>query len=215
MHGADGADYADHVYRSTNGMVGGVLLLLLVCWLGLDTLFRTGGMTGLTAAAGMVCFGSLIIAFTLRPAVFAGRERLLVRNPFRTVRIPWGTVEEVRAGYTNEVYTDDGKYQLWSVPVSLRARRKAARRNERSVASDARPSSGIGRGTGLFGLGPPGNPDDHGPSRAPGDRAVDRMRELADTYGEESTGEVHVRWAYEVLAPFVVGGLLLVVLMAT
>ena len=53
--------------------------------------------------------------------------------------------------------------------------------------------------------------------RAPSDRTVDELRGLAEQHGEDEAaqGKVRVRWAYEVMAPAVVGAVALIALTAT
>ncbi|MEU3754455.1 PH domain-containing protein [Streptomyces olivoreticuli] len=179
--------YADRCYRSPAGIASGVLLLLLAAWLGGDAVFRGSGRTPWLTLAGLLCVVPLIVAFTLRPAVWAGEKRLLVRNPFRTITVPWGCVEDVRAGYSSELYAGGAKYQLWSIPVSLRKRKAAARRGSAGAA-------------------------DEGAVRAPADQAIEEIRELAARHAAGDGGGVLVRWAYEVLVPVGVGVVLLVVL---
>ncbi|GAA2074418.1 PH domain-containing protein [Streptomyces albiaxialis] len=209
--------FADRCYRSPAAMAGGVVLLALGLWLVGDAVLNGEGRTPLTALAALVCAAPLVIAFTLRPAVYAGDTRMRVRNPFRTVTVPWGAIESLRAGYSSEVVADGTKYQLWAIPVSLRARKKANRHNER-VASGQGPAPGPG---GLFGLGRP-VPDvsphaaDLSDKRAPSDQAVDELRELREEHGtsEAAQGKVTVRWAYEVMGPALAGAIALAVLLA-
>lgn len=200
----------DRVYRSSAGMAGGVLLLAVVLWLGIDALTQGSGRTPWLALALMIFIVPLIVTFTLRPAVFAGDERLRVRNPFRVITLPWGQIATLRSGYSNEVIDKSGtKYQLWSIPVSLRARKKAAQRESRAALGAVQGrDTGSTRGRG------------HGAetsARAAGDQAMDELREIQDRHersGAPQTGEVTVRWAYEIAAPVVAGAVLLVILLA-
>ncbi|AKZ57779.1 Integral membrane protein [Streptomyces ambofaciens ATCC 23877] len=211
----------DRIYRSPAGLAGGVLLLALALWLGIDAVVAGEGRTPWTALAALLFLVPLIAAYTVRPAVFANDDRLRVRNPFRVIVLPWGQVASFRSGYSNEVFTEAGdKYQLWSIPVSLRGRKKAARQ-------EARRASGGGRGRGglLGGLGGGGARTDvagagavvDGPVRAETDKVMDELKELAEARKPANTsqGEVTVRWAYEVLAPVAAGAVLLAVLLGT
>ncbi|RRR74427.1 PH domain-containing protein, partial [Streptomyces sp. RP5T] len=197
----------DRIYRSPMALIGGFLLLVIIGWLGIDAVFSGSGNTPWLALAVLILLVPLVIAFTLRPAVFANDHRLRIRNPFRVIVVPWGQVEMFRSGYSNEVFVKAGtKYQLWSIPVSLRGRKKAARQTARQAArpSDARGSS---RGLGLFGGGMQTDgfggrtPVPEGPTRAETDKIMDELRELLEARGKAKTsqGEVSVRWAYEIV----------------
>ncbi|MGW1166146.1 PH domain-containing protein [Streptomyces sp. NPDC001153] len=201
----------DRIYRSPMGLVGGVLLLVVVGWLGSDALFHGHGRAPWLALAAMILIVPLVIAFTLRPAVFAGEDRLRVRNPFRVIVLPWGEVAALRSGYSNEVVAKSGgTYQLWSVPVSLRARKKAQMHKSRAAAEAARGGEQTRRGFGGAGTRT-------GPTRAETDQVMDTLRELLDRRGaaESAQGEVTVRWAYEVIAPTLAGAVLLLILLVT
>ncbi|GAA3849401.1 PH domain-containing protein [Streptomyces sedi] len=202
--------YADRIYRSGSALVAGVVLLGLVGWLAGDALLRGDGRTPVTAASTLLFVAPLIVAFTLRPAVFASDERLRVRNPFRTVTAPWSAVDTIQAGYSTELVAEGTKYQMWAIPVSLRARSKATRRREAAESGRA-PRSFLGFG----GSAAPDVADADRP--APGDMAVAELRELAERHGadEAAKGEVAVRWSYETLAPLAVGGVALLVLWLT
>lgn len=199
--------YADRTFRSVAGLVSGALLILLVGWIGGDAVLRGNGWVPWQALAALLTLIPLIVAFTLRPAVFAGEERIRIRNPFRTIVLPWTDVSDVRASYSSELFTRDGKkYQLWAVPVSLRERKRAARKATQQAHDD-----------------PYGRTSVHADVRdaqaraAAADQTVQDLRELAERAGrrkEESTTTASVRWAYEVIAPAVVGAVLLVVLLS-
>ncbi|MEU1783279.1 PH domain-containing protein [Streptomyces abikoensis] len=191
---APGQEYAERCFRSSAGIGGGVLLLALTAWLGGDAMLRGTGNAPWLALAGLLFALPLIVAFTLRPAVWAGEDRLLVRNPFRTITLPWASVEGVRAGYSSEVFAGGKKYQLWAIPVSLKQRKRAARRQARDAAEDV-----TGRAT--------VTPRPSGPLRAPSDQAIEDLRELAERGAsrEGAQGSPSVRWAYELFVPSAVG----------
>ncbi|MFG2093764.1 PH domain-containing protein [Streptomyces sp. NPDC048612] len=192
--------YAERSYRSPAALLGGALLLLLGLWLGGDALLRGAVHTKLTALFALLLGVPLVTAYTLRPLVRAGEDRLTVRNPFRTITLPWGAVEELRATFSTEVFTSGGKYQMWAIPVSLRQRKKVSRQ---AAGSAPRPRFGLNA--------------DAGPvPRAMADQTLDELREIKEraTHRESAQGEPVVRWAYAVIAPVVVGAVGLAVMLA-
>ncbi|MFE7747665.1 PH domain-containing protein [Streptomyces sp. NPDC057428] len=199
--------HADRTYRSGAGIVSGVLLILLVGWIGGDAVFRGTGRVPWLSLAALLTVVPLIVAFTLRPAVFADVERIRIRNPFRTIVVPWADVSTVRATYSSEIFTHGGdKYQLWAVPVSLRERKRASRKAVQRAHDD-----------------PYGRTSAHADVRdsqaltAAADQTVGDLRELAERAAartEKATTTASVRWAYEVIAPAAVGLVALVVLFA-
>ncbi|MFE2147353.1 PH domain-containing protein [Streptomyces sp. NPDC059456] len=202
--------YDDRVYRSSMAVVTGVLLLALVAWLCGDALVRGPANSRWFAAAVALLAVPLIVAFTIRPAVFANADRMRVRNPFRVIELPWGAVDAVRAGYSAEVLAEGSKYQLWSVPVSLRERKKANRQLGRGGAVNGKVPGAAGRAASA-GAGAGTEPQ---PAEA--DRVVHELRELAERGASRAgaQGSVRVRWSYEIIAPAVVGAVFLIVLFA-
>ncbi|MFW3461737.1 PH domain-containing protein [Streptomyces sp. 058-1L] len=201
--------YADRTYRSTAALVCGVLLLALIAVMAGDALIQGEGQAPWFALAALLTAVPLIVAFTLRPAVFVNDERIRIRNPFRTIRLPWTEVADVRAGYSSELIATGGtKYQLWAVPVSLRDRKRASRVAGRAPHKDA---------YGRFSPGAAADAHRHTvPPVAAADQTIVELRGLAekagDPVGDATTGSV--RWAYEVIAPAAAGAVLFVVLAA-
>ncbi|MFD6426339.1 PH domain-containing protein [Streptomyces sp. NPDC060198] len=207
---SDEPAYADRTYRSGAAMVAGVLLLLLIAWLVIDALFTGAGRAPWQALAAGVFMVPLVVALTLRPAVMAGARRLLVRNPFRTILLPWSEVEGIRAAYSTELSTTGGaKYQVWALPVSLRERKRALRQTAAAEREGAGAQAHV--------------------RPAAADQAVSELRQLAQDDAElraaaeaqgvpvpgarEATSSV--RWAWEIIVPAIVGAIALVVLFAT
>ncbi|WP_413799718.1 PH domain-containing protein [Streptomyces iranensis] len=203
---AETETFSDRIYRSPSGIAGGVLLLGLSGWLGIDAIVRGEGRTPWLALAGLFFAVPVVIAFTVRPAVYAGQDRLLVRNPFRTITLPWASVEGLRAGYTSEVLAGGSTYQLWAIPVSLRQRKRAARQQARAASEDPFGTASTHVAA--------GRPDED--RRASSDAAIGDLRELAELNAERegAQGAPEVRWAFEVIAPTLAGAVLLGVMLA-
>ncbi|MFJ9793669.1 PH domain-containing protein [Streptomyces globosus] len=202
--------YDDRVYRSPMAVVTGILLLALIAWLCGDAVVRGEGSARWFGAAAALFAVPLIVAFTMRPAVFANEDRMRVRNPFRVVELPWAAVDAVRAGYSAEVLAEGSTYQLWSVPVSLRERKRAQR------GRLSRRGGLTGRGLAVKPSGPEADGSAAEPQRAYADRVVDELRDLAERGASRAgaQGGVRVRWSYEVIAPAALGAVSLVVLFA-
>ncbi|WP_424212126.1 PH domain-containing protein [Streptomyces sp. BI20] len=205
--------HADRVYRSPMAVVSGVLLLALLLWLCGDAVVRGAGNTPWFGLAVLLLAAPLVVAFTVRPAVFANEDRMRVRNPFRIVDLPWAAVDAVRSGYSAEVLAEGSKYQLWSIPVSLRERKRAGQRLSRREALSGRGTAAPKRASDAMRAA--AESDER--TRARADRQVDELRELAESCADRAgaAGSVSVRWAYEIIAPAVAGAVLLVALVAT
>ncbi|MFC4032793.1 PH domain-containing protein [Streptomyces polygonati] len=209
--------YADRAYRSAAGVGGGVVLLVLAGWLGGDAVIRGTGHTPWLALAGLLLAVPLIIAFTVRPVVYAGAERIRIRNPFRTITLPWSAVDQVRSSYSTELFSGDRKFQLWAIPVSVRARKRAVRQTSRAARAAADDPFGGGSPRGRAGR-PATLAADGDPIRAWADQAVAELRELADRHpadDDQARTQPIVRWCYEIIGPAAAGAIVLVILLAT
>lgn len=210
--------YADRSYRSTAGLVSGVGLLVVACWLGADGIANGSGRTPWLAMAALLCALPLVIAFTLRPAVFANARRIRVRNPFRTITVPWEGVDAVRSSYSTELLAGGRKFQLWAIPVSIRARKRAARQTARAKAAGDTPFGQSQPRLPAYRRGTPAPVPGADPTvRAWSDQALDELRELAERAEGRAAQDAApvVRWCWEVLAPALAGAVVLVVLLAT
>ena len=230
--------FADRSYRSGSGIVAGVLLLGLTIWLCVDAIVRSHGQARWYAVALLVLLVPLFAAFTVLPSVRANQDRVVVRNPFRTITAHWSEVESIEAGLSVELRAGGKKYPVWAIPVSLRQRKRAGRRA--MMASGDRGSLGSRRGRTARGgddrypVGGPGlrsrararastaaapnaayGADANANAAVTGawaDRAVDELRELAaQAEGRPgAVGPVSVARAWWVLVPVVAGAIALV-----
>ncbi|MEY9940979.1 PH domain-containing protein [Streptacidiphilus sp. MAP5-3] len=232
--------YSDKVYRSVSGVAGGVFLLALLISLSIDAMVQGSGRAPITAAAVLVAAVPLIAAFTLWPQVRSGEKRLLVRNPFRTIDAPWGTVESLTAALSVELRAGGRKFVVWALPVSMRQRKRANKQamlaaGDRSITGGGASRRDSGRlGFGLMGGGGRdsrgggfGRPaEDTGPTQAWADKAVVELNERAEMFRAERgavadegapavTGQVKVTWTWPIVAPLAVGIIALIVILAT
>ncbi|OKJ17293.1 PH domain-containing protein [Kitasatospora sp. CB01950] len=197
---ANGPKYADRVYRSVPGVIAGVMLLGVAGWLIIDAIISGTGATPWVAAAAAPVFGFPVAAYTLRPVVKSNDQRLLVRNPLRTVVAPWATVEGLKAGYSVELHAGGRKFQVWAIPVSLRQRKKATRRAGKAAAA-----------------GDPHLPpsrskqqprhDQLDPTRAWSDAVVTALQDQADRHrtDPDAAGAIRATWCWWVIAPTLAG----------
>ncbi|AUG77618.1 hypothetical protein CFP65_2801 [Kitasatospora sp. MMS16-BH015] len=215
--GADSAPtYADRVYRSVPGVISGVLILLVALWLIGDAVFYGTGRTPWVALSVLPVFVPLVVAYTLRPAVLANDDRLLVRNPLRTIKAPWAAVEGLKSGYSVELFAGGRTFQVWAVPVSLRQRKKANRNQLRAATGrskemgDPHLREGAGKSRSLFSGG-------EDPTRAWSDQVVDTLTETAERNAARPTaaGDISITWCWWIIAPTLAGLIAFVTLIAT
>ncbi|MFD7448850.1 PH domain-containing protein [Kitasatospora sp. NPDC059827] len=206
-------EYADRVYRSVPGVISGVFLLAVAAWLIGDAAVTGTGRTPYVALAALPVFALPVIAYTLRPAVFADNRRLVVRNPWRTITAPWASVDALRAGYSVELLSGEKKYQVWAVPVSLRQRKRANRALSRGNAEHA---SRTGLGLGLAARTNPVVQGSSDPNRAWSDQVTDVLQGMAERNGRrpDAAGPVVVRWCWWVIAPALLGLVALITVIA-
>jgi hypothetical protein len=207
--------YHDKIYRSVSAVVSGVFLLALLLWLSIDAMVTGSGSAPVLAASVLVLGVPLIVAFTLWPQVRAGENRLLVRNPFRTVETRWDGVESLVSALSVELRAGGHKIVIWALPVSLRQRKRANRRSmiaagDRGTISNTPRPSMFGNSAAL---------DDNGPSQAVADKAVAELNERVEKYrrqlpADAGTPEVKVTWTWWLLAPIVVGALAAIITLA-
>ena len=219
--------FADRVFRSIPSVAAGALILFLVLWLAIDAIVTGSHRAPLEGAAAILFLVPAIGAYTIWPCVRANAVRLVVRNPLRTITVPWTDVESLQAALSVELRTGGSKYQVWAIPVSLRQRKRGNRRAMKQLGDSSPLTSRRGRlaagadypagGPGLrsrgSGFGGFGSSD---PTRSWADNVVDQLNEMREQAGKPtSNGAAVVRWTWWIIAPALVGGLGLVVLLAT
>ncbi len=223
-NGGAAQPFADRVYRSTMGAVAGALLILLILWLFVDTVLHGHGRDVWLALSGTVCFVPLLGAYTVWPCVRSNSQRLVVRNPLRTITVPWAALETVRSTLSVEMEAEGRKYQVWAIPVSLRQRKRGNRQAMKATTGETGGFGMLGRGRAVrdpYLTGGPGRAAKEQPAvptRALADAAVDEILKQRDTQltaqGKDAlSGPVQVVWTWWIIAPIVVGAVALAALL--
>lgn len=219
--------YADQVFRSYPAVVAGLVILLLVGWLCIDAMVEGSGRAPLEGLFTLLLLVPLVGGFTLWPCVRANAERLVVRNPFRTITVPWGSVESLEAALSVELRSGGRKFQVWALPVSMRQRKRGNRNAMRQLADPEGRGSRRGRfgastdfpapgGPGLRKGGAAAGPGGSGDkTRAWADGVVDKLNEMREQAGQPAGAAAAVRWTWWIIAPAVVGLVGLVVMLAS
>ncbi len=125
------------VYRGFGALIGGALVTLF-CLGGAIDLIAQEGSVDLVGAAILFLVAALAFAYGVYPAAFAHEDRLVVRNPIRTITLPWSAVTNLTAKLSFIAHTEKTRYTVWSVPVSLRDRRKIERARLRDLTRQQR-----------------------------------------------------------------------------
>ncbi len=120
------ADATSRTIRSTGGIVWLVVVAAGVTALLIDALVRGGPVGTLLIAPWLLLVVWIVWAFMAAPLLRAGRGGLIVRNPIRTIEIPWNAVERFAFRWQLEVHLRDAeRVQVWSVGARRAPRRGA------------------------------------------------------------------------------------------
>jgi hypothetical protein len=106
-----------------------------------DVSLQASPRYALTVDAALITATGLVYALALRPRVIAGPDGVIVRNPFRDHRVPWGSVAGVdvrgwvRVHCAPRPEEPDGRsIDSWALSAPARSRLKAERRAARTRA---------------------------------------------------------------------------------
>jgi hypothetical protein len=125
------------VYRGAAALIGGAVVLLF-CGFGAIDLLVESGTQDLVAAAILTLVAVLAGLYGVYPAAFSWTDRLVVRNPFRTIVLPWDAVTDLSARLSFVAHTEASQFTVWAIPVSLRERRRAERHHLRDLSQAQR-----------------------------------------------------------------------------
>jgi Bacterial PH domain len=107
----------------------------------IDIAIEGSGHFVVTVTAVLVAITGVVYACALRPRVIASDAGLVVRNPVRDHRIPWGAVEAVDTGDWVRVHCAGKTIDCWALFAPARARLRWGRRaQDRAIASGSRAS---------------------------------------------------------------------------
>ncbi len=178
------SDLPVQVHRLGLGRLLAILWLVGVALAFFD-IVRRGGL-GSYAGEAFLLMASALIAyvFGLRPVVAEDTEGLEVRNPLRTVLVPWSAVTATDATDVLRVHAGETVVRCFAVPYSR----------------PSRASKIAGGGGALTGLSPlPAAEEPFGFAGGPrvgrGEQLAHRIRDLAGAYGSGDPRPVRQQWA--------------------
>ncbi len=120
------ADATSLTIRSTGGIVWLVVVAAGVAVLFLDVLVRGDLRQTLLIAPWLLLAVWTVWVFMAAPRLRADDAGLVVRNPIRTLEVPWGSVERFAMRWQLEVQLrDDQRVQVWAVGARRAPRRGA------------------------------------------------------------------------------------------
>ena len=156
--------------------------------------------SGMAALAVMAAVTVLVYAVGWRPAVLAGAENIVVRNPFRTTTIPWSAVTDVDVTDALRIHTTRGITRAWAVDrggaASNMVRGMSSKRMAGAQGVERSAMEAMAR-------------------RSPADYAVAALTETWRLRRDQAHGTVQVEWAWPVLGAFLALVALSAVLIAT
>jgi Bacterial PH domain len=134
------------VYRGVAAILGGAVAALFCLYGAIDLAVEVGS-PDLIGIAVLVLVAVLAAVFGIYPAAFSDDEGLRIRNPFRSILLPWSVVTDLSARLSFVAHTESTRFTVFAIPVSLRERRRADRQRLKAVAQAQREARrGIGGG---------------------------------------------------------------------
>ena len=139
------------VFRSTGSLVLWWLWAVFAAVALIDLIVQGDGRSAVIMAVLVVAITALVYGCAFRPRIIADATGIMVENPLRDHRVPWGTVEKVDAVHAVRVHcapapgASKGKIiNSWAVQSSPRAARAAEYRSRRQARRLGQPP-GYGR----------------------------------------------------------------------
>lgn len=170
------------VYRGPAALIGGALVVVFCAFGAIDLLVESGTQD-LVAAAILTLVAVLAALYGVYPAAFAWNDRLVVRNPFRTIELPWDAVTDLSARLSFMAHTERRRFTVWAIPVSLRERRRSERSRLRDLSQSQRLAK---RGVPTEMLQASRRPYDPSDRLSMADQAIEEMNSRREAYAVQA-----------------------------
>lgn len=188
------------VFRSSFWRAVALIWLPILGFTIWDIANRGWPASGWTALSVMGAVTVLVYAVGWRPAVLAGTDNVVVRNPFRTTTIPWSAVTDIDLTDALRIHTARGLTRAWSVDrggaASNMMRGMSTKRMAGAQGVERSAMEAMAR-------------------RSPADYAIASMTEMWRQHRDRAHGSVQVAWAWPVLGTFLALVALSAALLAT
>ncbi len=107
-----------HRYRSRFGR-GLAVVIWMLSGLALVAMLTQSGIDGLLRGAAWALLPALLVwAMFWRPCVIVDDGGVELVNVFRTIRLPWPSINEVDTRWALTLHTAYGRYAAWAAPAS-------------------------------------------------------------------------------------------------
>ncbi|GAA0387814.1 membrane protein [Acrocarpospora corrugata] len=176
-------------YRSTASWIFGWVWLVFAALNTADLIIRGTLPAALVVGAVLGLITYLVFVLSLRPATITEEGGVRIRNPFRTVYLPWNTVDAVEVSNAITITAGDLAVRCWTPQPSARERAKAARQGGSAGRSGRYPSREPVRSKGERAAAAAMA------GRTHADWVAEQIRDLAERNKRKATGEATVIWS--------------------
>jgi hypothetical protein len=152
--------------------------------------------SNLLALAWLAFLSAWVWCTSWRPQVTFDFDRVVVRNPLRTARVPWNAITRIDATDSLRLHTKERIVRSWAV-----TRSGAIASLVRSARTPASGAAGGPAQAAMYQLA----------RRSPVDYAVEVLRDTWEERRTSTKGQLEVRWAVPEIAVIVVLAVLVVV----
>jgi hypothetical protein len=172
-----------------------------LCWVVflviiLQDLARHDFFSNYVALAWLAFLSTWVWCTSWRPQVTFDFERVEVRNPLRTARVPWNTITRIDATDSLRLHTKERIVRSWAV-----TRSGAVASLLRSARTPASSAQGGPAQAAMYQLA----------RRSPVDYAVEVLRDTWEERRTSTKGQLEVRWAMPEIVAILVTAVLVVV----